>query len=94
MEHYPSCYSAFYERTLRPNILKLELEEQILNGGALIGLIGVFLPWLSGEWLGGDAITYSGFGFYTSFLGFAVFFLLLFILGITVIPARRRSCTH
>ena len=68
------------------NILKLELEEQILNGGALIGLIGVFLPWLSGEWLGGDAITYSGFGFYTSFLGFAVFFLLLFILGITVIP--------
>jgi len=68
------------------NLLKLELEEQILNAGVLVGLVGVFFPWLSGEWLGGDSITYSGFGFYTSFLGIAIFLILLFILLITVVP--------
>lgn len=64
----------------------IELEERILNGAALVSLISVFLPWLSGEWLGGDSVTYTGFGFYTSFIGIAVFILLLFILLITFLP--------
>ena len=68
------------------SLLTLELEEQILNIGVIIGMVGVFLPWLSGEWLGGDSITYSGFGFYTSFLGIGIFLLLLSLLAITVVP--------
>ena len=35
----------------------------------LLAAFGVFLPWMSGDWLGGDSVTYSGFGFYTSYLG-------------------------
>lgn len=68
------------------SIVKLDLEEQFLNGGALVALVSLFLPWISGEWLGGDTITYSGLGFYTSFLGFVIFLLLLFILLITLLP--------
>lgn len=64
----------------------LDLEERILNGAAIISLASVTFPWLSGEWLGGDAVTYTGFGFYTSFIGFIAFFLLAFIILITVIP--------
>jgi hypothetical protein len=67
-------------------ISSLELEEQILNAGALIALIGVFFPWVGGEWLGGEAVTYAGFSFYTGFMGIAVFLLELFVLLITVIP--------
>ncbi len=66
--------------------LALELEEKILNIGVLVALIGMICPWLGGEWLGGEEVTYSGFGFFTSFLGIAVFFLLLFVLSITVLP--------
>ncbi|OGJ66048.1 hypothetical protein A3G69_01485 [Candidatus Peribacteria bacterium RIFCSPLOWO2_12_FULL_53_10] len=64
----------------------LELEEQILNGSAIVSLIGVLLPWMGGEWLGGDNVTYTGLGFYTSFIGLGVFLLQAFILLITIIP--------
>lgn len=64
----------------------LELEERILNGASLLALVGVFLPWISGEWLGGDTVTYSGLHFYTSFLGLTVLLLHIFILAITIIP--------
>lgn len=68
------------------SVKSLELEEQILNGGALLGIIGVFLPWLSGEWLGGDPVLYTGLGFFTSFLGLSVLALHAFVLLITVVP--------
>ena len=64
----------------------LDLEEQILNGSAMVSLIGVLLPWMGGEWLGGDNVTYTGLGFYTSFIGLVVFILQTFILLITFIP--------
>jgi hypothetical protein len=64
----------------------MEPEEQFLNGGALLTIIGVFLPWMSGEWLGGDTVTYSGFSFYTSFLGIAIFLLQLFLVLVTLVP--------
>ncbi len=64
----------------------LDLEERILNGAAIISLVSITLPWLSGEWLGGDAVTYTGFGFYTSFIGIIVFLLLLFIVLMTALP--------
>lgn len=72
--------------TLLRKLAALELEEQILNAGALVALIGVFMPWMGGEWLGGDTVTYSGFVFYTAFLGIAVFLLQVFTLLITIIP--------
>ncbi len=65
---------------------KLSLEERILNGSTLIALIGVFLPWLSGEWLGGERMTYSGLGFYTSFLGWGVLIMTLASLAFTASP--------
>lgn len=64
----------------------LDLEERILNGAAIIAFVSVTLPWLSGEWLGGDIVTYSGFGFYTSFIGITVFALLAFLLLVTLVP--------
>lgn len=67
-------------------VLSLELEEKILNGGSLIALIGVFLPWIGGEWLGGETLSYSGLGFYTSFLGVGVLLLHLFVLLVTFVP--------
>ncbi len=69
----------------------LELEERILNGAALITLLGVFLPWISGEWLGGDTVTYSGLQFYTTFLGIIIVLLESFILSITIIPLTGRN---
>ena len=69
----------------------LELEERILNGAALVTLLGVFLPWISGEWLGGDTVTYSGLRFYTTFLGIAILLLQAFILSITIIPLTGRA---
>jgi len=72
--------------TILRRIRSLELEEQILNGGALLALVGVFLPWTGGFMLGSDTVSYSGFGFFTSFIGIAVFLLNLFVLLITLIP--------
>jgi hypothetical protein len=67
-------------------IRSLELEEQFLNGGALITLVGLFFPWLSGAWRGGDTTVYTAFGFYVSFIGFAIALLTLFLLSLTIIP--------
>lgn len=64
----------------------LSLEERILNAAVIISLASVFFPWLSGEWPGGDTIGYSGFGFYTSFIGIVVFLCLLIILLMTALP--------
>jgi hypothetical protein len=68
------------------SVLALETEEQILNIGALTAIVGMFLPWISGEWLGGDAVTYTGFNFFTSYLGLVSFLLLVFLLCITFVP--------
>lgn len=65
----------------------LELEEKILNSAATVALISVFFPWLSGEWLGADSTTYTGFGFFTSFLGLCIFLLLAFTVAMAISPA-------
>lgn len=64
----------------------IDLEERILNGAALVGIAFVFAPWVSGEWLGGDPVSYAGTGFYTSFLGIVVFLLLSFVVLSTAVP--------
>ncbi len=63
----------------------LEIEEKILNIGALAALLGVFVPWFGGEWFGEPA-TWTGFQFYTSFMGLLIFLGLVFILSLTVLP--------
>lgn len=69
------------------NVLRtLELEEKILNAGALVAMVGVFLPWMSGEWLGGEYEMHTGFGFFTSFLGLSVFLLLAALVSLTASP--------
>jgi hypothetical protein len=70
----------------RHALRQLDLEERILNGGALIAITGLLMPWLGGEWLGGDPVSYSGFGFYTSFMGLAIFVLHSAILFSTFSP--------
>jgi hypothetical protein len=75
-------------RRILQSIKGLDLEERILNGAACIGILGIFMPWISGEWLGTeDASSYSGFGFFTSVLGFAAFLLLAFTIAIVLVPA-------
>jgi len=76
----------------------LDLEERILNGAALLGTVCVFVPWFSGEWLGEDLTSFSGFGTFTSVIGIAIFLLLISTLGLTLVPmfggpqlVRRRS---
>lgn len=64
----------------------IDLEERILNGGILVALIALFLPWISGAWPGSDEAAYTGFQFYTSFLGFAVCILLIISLLIVLVP--------
>lgn len=71
---------------LRRALVSLDMEERILNAAALIVLLSLFFPWLSGEWLGGDSVTYSGFGFYTSFLGLTVGVLHACIILLTILP--------
>lgn len=70
------------------SIKALDLEEKVLNGSACLAIVGTFLPWFSGEWLGAEASsTFSGFGFFTSFLGLCVFLLLITTVCIVLVPA-------
>lgn len=66
--------------------MHLSLEEKILNLGSAVALVCIFFPWVGGEWLGGKHITYSGLGFFTSFIGLTVLLLHLYLILITVIP--------
>ncbi len=63
----------------------MELEEKILHIGVVIGIFGLFIPWLGGQWYG-NTQQWSGFGFHTGFIGHAVFFIELFILASGVSP--------
>ena len=71
--------------TLINAIRHLEIEEKILNIGSLVALFGVFMPWFGGEWFGEQTV-WTGFGFYTSFVGLLVFLSQVFILSLTVLP--------
>jgi len=70
-------------------LLSLDIEERIINCSAIMASISVFLPWASGYMLGSDYISYSGFGFYTSFIGIAVFTIGLYMALITLVPLFR-----
>jgi len=80
------CYDPAMESKFLRIWNTIDLEERILNGAALLGIIFIFCPWLSGEWLGGDPVSYTGTGFYTSFLGIIVLLMLSFVVLSTAIP--------
>ena len=63
----------------------MELEEKILHSGILLTAIGVFLPWFGGLWFGSESV-WSGFGFYTSYIGGSVFLIQVFLLVMTLSP--------
>ena len=67
-------------------ISQLDLEEKILNIGVVLTLIGVFLPWIGGRWLGEESRTHTGLGFYTSYIGIAVLLLNAYMLCIALVP--------
>ena len=72
--------------TIVRKYVALSLEEKILNSGAFIAVVSIFLPWIGGEWLGGKNVTYSGLGFFTSFIGLSILLVHIYILLITFVP--------
>ncbi len=69
-----------------PRVLaQLEFEERVLNVGAVIGMFGVTLPWLSRE-LEGKDVLFTGFTYFTSMIGTVVFCLFAAIILITAVP--------
>lgn len=79
------CFYAMFAK-IRRILSLLSFEERILVLGTFVGLIGMFFPWISGQWLGGDRISYGGFGFFTAFVGIAIFSMDVFILLVTLSP--------
>lgn len=73
-----------WSRFLR-GLQRLDLEERILNAGALVALIGVFLPWMSRE-LEGREVMFTGFGFFIREMGIVIAFMNAFILAIVLVP--------
>ena len=73
------------------NIIRLGTDEKILISASVISIAGVFLPWISGEWLGGEDIRHNGLSFYTSIIGMSILVLNLFIVGMSVWPMQRTS---
>ncbi len=71
---------------LRRLLGMLDLEERILNAASLLAVVSIFFPWISGEWLGGDTAYYTGFAFFTSFIGWFVLLLHGFLLLSTFVP--------
>lgn len=67
-------------------LASLDIEEKILLVGSLLAAVSVFFPWLSGEWLGEEYVSYSGFEFFTSFIGIIIFALHAGLLTIILVP--------
>ncbi len=67
-------------------LLSIELEERILTAGSLIAIVGLFLPWIGGDWPGGESVSYRGLGFFTSFLGITILLLQGTLLLIGLLP--------
>lgn len=71
---------------LKHALTGLDLEERILNGATAVSLVFLFFPWLSGQFLGGDPVSYSGLQFYVSYVGAAILLIQLVMLLITFLP--------
>ena len=63
----------------------MELEEKVLHTGVAVCVLGLFIPWLGGQWYGKEQ-QWNGFGFYTGFIGHVVLLLEVFIVAMTLSP--------
>lgn len=72
--------------TLLTKINQLPIEEKIINSAYSIAIISVFLPWLAGNSVSGEVITYNGFSFHAGIMGLVSFLLALFCLAIKITP--------
>lgn len=66
-------------------VKSMELEEKILHVGVLVSGVSLFFPWIGGQWYG-MLQQWSGFGFYTGYIGHAVLLIEIFILVLTLSP--------
>lgn len=80
-----SPFERVFQSTLLRGIKYLEIEEKILNLGSIVAIVGVFMPWFGGVWFG-ETQVWTGFGFYTSFVGLMIFLAHLFTLSLTLLP--------
>lgn len=69
-------------------LLALDLEEKILNVGLIAVIAGVMSPWISGRpsIIENVQRTFSGLGYYTSFIGIVALCLAAYTLAITLVP--------
>lgn len=73
-----------FDKLIR-GLKSLELEDQILHAGALVTAVGVFFPWFGDQRFGASQV-FSGFSYYTGYIGTIVFFIQIFLLFITISP--------
>lgn len=85
-ERSEPCYTGGMWTKLRSALMGLDLEERILNGATCASLLFLFFPWLSGQFLGGDPVSYSGLEFYISYIGATILIIQIGMLLITFLP--------
>lgn len=73
-----------FDKLLR-GLKSMELEDQILHAGVLVTAVGIFFPWFGDQRFGTSQV-WSGFDYYTGYIGWVVFLLQLFMIVITLSP--------
>lgn len=63
----------------------MELEEKVLHTGVFLCVLGLFAPWVGGQFAG-EAQQWNGFGFYTGFIGHFILIAECFIVAMTLSP--------
>ncbi len=71
---------------LRRGIVSMEFEDQLYHVGVILTMLGVVLPWFEGRLYGQAQQLWTGFGFYTGYIGLAVFLVQIFLLTLTLSP--------
>jgi hypothetical protein len=75
-----------FHRFLR-SLQAMEFEDRVLHSASLISLISLFFPWLSSmKTYENDALSSTGFGFRTGYIGHSIFLLQVFLLLLALIP--------
>ncbi len=73
-----------FDKLLR-GLKSMELEDQILHAGVLVTAVGIFFPWFGDQRFGTSQV-WSGFDYYTGYIGWVVFLLQLFLITMTISP--------
>lgn len=66
----------------------LDLEDRILATSSFVAFLSVFFPWLSGQQGGSEeSISFSGFEYFTGYIGTTVSLCTLTVFLLTILPA-------